>query len=125
MAARVRGGSSRLRSLWALLPAHSLRWRGGNEPVATALANCPTIALPVTAARCKFPAHVIQEPGGLRLRRMSERTNLRSSLLNIQSLLEVRHEIDSNYAFGFRGHGGPLHWPAGTRAASAVQPRFQ
>jgi len=33
----------------------------GNEPVATALANCPTIALPVTAAWCKFPAHVIQE----------------------------------------------------------------
>src|SRR5215469_9386283 len=100
MAAPVRGGSSRLRSLWALLPAHSLRWRG-----ATSLLQ--------------------RRPGGLRLRRMSERTNLRSSLLNIQSLLEVRHEIDSNYAFGFRGHGGPLHWPAGTRAASAVQPRFQ
>ena len=33
----------------------------GSDPVATALANCPTIASPVTAAWCRFPAHVIQE----------------------------------------------------------------
>ncbi len=38
----------------------------GNGPVATALANTPTIASPVTRTRtapfwCKFPAHAVQE----------------------------------------------------------------
>jgi len=60
----------------------------GNETVATALANCPTIALPVTAAWCKFPAHVIQETP--RLGFAAEERKHQSPLVTIKHSIPFR-----------------------------------
>jgi hypothetical protein len=61
----------------------------GNEPVATALANCPTIALPETAAWCKFPAHVIQETRRLAFA-ADERKHHQSPLVTIKHSIPFR-----------------------------------
>jgi hypothetical protein len=49
-----------LRTLWESAFGPRRAAARGNEPVATALANSPLMAWPVTPARCNFSAHVAQ-----------------------------------------------------------------